>query len=296
MRYFSLSLAAVALAGLIPVRAQDAKDKPAGKAVIEAVGEGGSGPHKAMLVGDPALPTHTLYRPKDLTPFGDELKLPIVLWGNGGGIANSRGYRQFLAEIASHGFLVVAIGPAEAAGGKGGTSKSADLLVGLDWATAQNEKGDYRGKIDTKTVAAMGHSLGLQALEVASDPRVTTAVLWNSGVLPDGKSLGPKVTRDDLNKLKVPLAYVIGGPKDIATKNAEADFEAIKELPVFLASREVGHGGTFAEKNGGTFGAVGVAWLKWQLKGDKEAAKTFLGATPGLAADTKWSVKAKNLK
>ena len=298
MRYLSLSLATVALAGLMPVRAQDAKDKPAGKAVIEAVGEGGSGPHKAVLVGDPTLPTHTVYRPKDLAPFGNELKLPIVLWGNGGGIANSRGYRQFLAEIASHGFLVVAIGPANAAGGKGGTSKSADLLVGLDWATAQNEKGgDYRGKIDTKKVAAMGHSLGgLQALEVASDPRVTTAVLWNSGVLPGGKSLGPKVTRDDLNKLKVPLAYVIGGPKDIATKNAEADFESIKELPVFLASREVGHGGTFAEKNGGAFGVVGVAWLKWQLKGDKEAAKTFLGKTPGLAADTKWSVKAKNLK
>jgi hypothetical protein len=228
--------------------------------------------------------------------------LPIVLWGNGGGISNSRAYRRFLAEIASHGFLVLAIGPAEAAAkdGKGiggGKSMSSDLLVGLDWAIAQNEKnGDYRGMIDAKKVAVMGHSLGgLQTLEVSTDPRITTTVLWNSGVL-SGKSFGPKVTRNDLNKLQAPLAYFVGGPKDIATKNAEADFEAIKDLPVFFASRDVGHGGTYGETNGGAFAAVGVAWLKWQLKGNKEAAKMFLGDPAGLAADPKWPVKAKNLK
>jgi len=295
MRCFCLALAVAVLAGLGPVPAQDAKDKPAGKVFTEKVGDGGSGPYKAVVVGEPTLPTHAVYRPEDLAPFGDGLKLPIVLWGNGGGAASSRAYRPFLAEVASHGFLVVAIGPAEA--GKGGTSKSADLLVGLDWAVAQNEKGGYAGKLDTKKVAAMGHSLGgLQALEVSSDPRITTAVLWNSGVLPGGKSLGPKVSRDDLNKLKVPLAYVIGGPKDIAAKNAEDDYAAIKELPVFLASSDVGHGGTFGQKHGGSFGPVGVAWLKWQLKGDKDAAKLFLGDPPGLAAEKAWSVKAKNLK
>lgn len=299
MLRFALATLAVAVAALVGL-AQDLKDKPP---VAVTVDDGGSGPYKAILAGDPTLPTHTIYRPKDLTPFGKENKLPIVLWGNGGGISNSGGYRRFLTEIASHGFLVVAIGPAEAAakggkGGGGGTSKSSDLLVGLDWAIAQNEKNDdYRGKIDTKKVAAMGHSLGgLQALEVSSDPRITTTALWNSGVLPGGKSLGPKVTRNDLNKLHAPLVYFVGGPKDIATKNAEDDFEAIKDLPVFFASRDVGHGGTYAETNGGAFAGVGVAWLKWQLKGDKEAAKMFLGDPAGLAADPKWSVKAKNLK
>ena len=41
---------------------------------------------------------------------------------------------------------------------------------------------------------------------------------------------------------------------------------------------------------------VGVAWLKWQLKEDPEAAKLFLSDSPGLATDKKWTVKAKNLK
>jgi hypothetical protein len=103
------------------------------------------------------------------------------------------------------------------------------------------------------------------------------------------------VSREDLNKLHGPLAYFNGGPKDITTPNAEADFKAIKRLPVFSASCDVGHGGTFGRSNGGVYGMVGVAWLKWQLKGDKEAARLFLGDPSGLSTDTKWTVKAKNL-
>ncbi len=295
----SQALLAVVLFTLVAPGSAGAQDKgkqpPGDKQTA-----GGSGPYKAIVLGEPTLPTHAIYRPSDLSPFGKDRKLPIVLWGNGGGANSSRAYTRFLTEIASHGFLVVAIGPVKSAakGGKGGRTKSSQLLDGLDWAIAQNAgSGDYKGKLDTKKVAAMGHSLGgLQALEVSTDPRITTTVCWNSGVLGGGKSFGPKVSRSDLNKLHGPLAYFNGGPKDIATKNAEADFQAIKSLPVFYASCDVGHGGTFGRPNGGAYGEVGVAWLKWQLKGDKVAARLFLGDPPGLAADKKWTVRAKNLK
>ena len=300
MRRFSQPLFAVVLAVLAGpglARAQDPKGKaqPSGK---PNASDGGSGPYKAIMIAEPTLPTHAIYRPKDLSPFGKDSKLPIVLWGNGGGANSSRFYRRFLTEIASHGFLVVAIGPVQGAGGKGGRTKSSQLLDGLNWAIAQNqENAVYRGKLDTKKVAAMGHSLGgLQALEISTDPRITTTVLWNSGVLGGGKSFGLKVSRAGLNQLKVSLAYFVGGPRDIATRNAEADYEAIKRLPVFYGSCPVGHGGTYGQSNGGAFGKVGVAWLKWQLKGDREAARMFLGNPPGLSADKKWTVKAKNLK
>jgi dienelactone hydrolase len=292
------TVALVVLAGPGSAGAQDKGEQPPGRK--QAVSEGGSGPFKAIVVGEKTLPTHAIYRPKDLSPFGKDLKLPIVLWGNGGGANSSSSYTRFLSEIASHGFLVIAIGPVQgtAKAGTGSGTKSSQLLDGLDWALAQNaENGDYKGKLDTRKVAVMGHSLGgLQALEVSTDPRITTTVCWNSGVLGGGRSLGPKVSRDDLDKLHGPLAYFNGGAKDMAFPNAEADFQAIKSLPVFFASCDVGHGGTFGQPNGGVYGVVGVAWLKWQLKGDMEAAKMFLGDTPGLAADKKWTVKAKNLK
>jgi dienelactone hydrolase len=299
MRRFSHTLFTVVLAmlaGLDSAGAQDSKvrPQPPGK---PNVGDGGSGPYKAIMVGEPTLTTHAIYRPKDLSPFGKDIKLPIVLWGNGGGANSSAFYRRFLTEIASHGFLVVAIGPVKGAGGRGGRTKSSQLLDGLSWAIDQNKKDTaYQGKLDTSKVAAMGHSLGgLQALEISTDPRITTTVLWNSGVL-GGRSFGLKVSREGLNKLKVSLAYFVGGPRDVATPNAEADYKAIKSLPVFYGSCNVGHGGTYGQENGGAFGKVGVAWLKWQLKGDKEAAKMFLGDPPGLSADKEWTVKAKNLK
>jgi hypothetical protein len=123
--------------------AQDEGKRPAGGKQTA----GGSGPYKAIVIGEPTLPTHAIYRPKDLSPFGNDRKLPIVLWGNGGGANSSRSYSRFLTEIASHGFLVVAIGPVKGAakGGKGGRTKSSQLLEGLNWAIAQNEqKGDYK--------------------------------------------------------------------------------------------------------------------------------------------------------
>ena len=34
------------------------------------VGDGGTGPFKAVLTSDESLTTHTLYRPRDLSSFG----------------------------------------------------------------------------------------------------------------------------------------------------------------------------------------------------------------------------------
>jgi dienelactone hydrolase len=272
------------------------------------VGDGGSGSYKAVLAGDPTLPKHTIYRPRDLGPFGAGNKLPIVVWGNGGCRSGSGEVRDFLSEIASHGFLVIAIGPAGVSATQGWEaptdSKSSELLDAVAWAIAQDGKdGPYRGKIDTTKVAAMGGSCGgLQALEVSPDPRVTTSVIFNSGVfdtppkLPGNMKMPiPDVTKDVLKKLHGPIAYFIGGPSDIAYKNATDDFARIDHVPALIANRDVGHAGTFAEPHGGAFAAAGVAWLKWRLKGDEQAGKMFLGEPCGLAADPKWTVERKNL-
>jgi len=66
-------------------------------------------------------------------------------------------------------------------------------------------------------------------------------------------------------------------------------------VPVFVANMDVGHGGTYGQPHGGEFAKVATAWYKWQLKGDKEAAKWFTGNPPGLAADKNWKVDKKNM-
>ena len=153
------------------------------------IGDGGTGRYKAILAGDPTLPTHAIYRPRDLTPFGGRLLLPIVAFGNGGCRNGSGEFRNLLSDVASHGYLIVAIGPAGdavVAGSEGRLNQTqpSQLLDGVDWAIAENARkgSEYFGKLDVANVAVMGQSCGTrQALAVAGDPRVKTTVLLNGG-------------------------------------------------------------------------------------------------------------------
>ena len=125
-----------------------------------AWGQEGTGPFPAILEQDPSLPTHTVYRPQDLSKVKG--KLPIIAWGNGACVNNGLAHRNFLMEIASHGYLAIAIGPpiAPPAQGKGApkggdgkqgapkgdgkqaaagpATKSSQLLDAVNWALAEN--------------------------------------------------------------------------------------------------------------------------------------------------------------
>lgn len=100
-----------------------------------------------------------------------EQKLPIVAWGEGGCSNIGAFYRNFLGEIASHGFLIVAVGPPQ--------QPQPPANPGAPGAIAENGRKDskYYHRLDTSKVAVMGHSCGgIQALAVAADPRVKLVI------------------------------------------------------------------------------------------------------------------------
>ena len=266
------------------------------------VEDGGTGPYTAMMVTESSLSTHTVFRPKDLSVFGRKNKLPIIAWGNGGCANSPWEHVNFLSEISSYGFLVIAIGPMPDEGQRGGgRSTSSQLIDAINWAIAQNndKSSQYYNKIDITKIAVSGMSCGgLQALETAPDQRVTTAVICNSGILGNaggGMPGMPNLTKDHLAKLHSPTLYILGGEKDIAYSNGMDDFKRIDNVPVFVANMDVGHGGTYRQPHGGEFAKVATAWFKWQLKGDKEAAKMFTGDPCGLSLDPNWKVDRKNI-
>lgn len=268
------------------------------------VEDGGTGPFPALMASDSTLATHTIFRSKDLSPFGKKVKLPIIAWGNGACANSPWEHVNFLSEVASHGFLVMAIGPMPALGqrgGAGGPTKSSLLVDAINWAIGQNgnKSSPYYGKLDATKIAVAGMSCGgLQALEVALDPRITTAVICNSGILGNpGAGMGgmPKLTKDHLEQLHTPVIYILGGEKDIAYKNGMDDFRRIDRLPVFAANLNVGHGGTYSRSHGGDFAKVATAWFQWQLKGDPQAAGMFQGEPCGVAKMEGWKVEKKNI-
>jgi dienelactone hydrolase len=282
----------------------------------------GSGPHAAIMEMDSGLATHTIYRPADLSKAG---KLPVVVWGNGACWNVGNSFRWFLSDIASYGYLVIAIGPIEKRALRTSmdpmtpipaaapppanvqlpptASKSSQLIDAMNWALAQNERSGspFYHRLDTSGVAVMGQSCGgAQALEASIDPRVRTTVLWNSGLFPEPTSMagGAPLSRTDLKRLlHAPTAFISGDEQDSAWANANANFDLISHVPVLRAwSRGMLHSGTYSERNGGELGGVAVAWLDWQMKRDARAKKLFVGKDCGLCVNPRWVVKSKNLK
>ncbi|MBC6366271.1 alpha/beta hydrolase-fold protein [Algoriphagus sp. AK58] len=265
----------------------------------EIIENGGKGNFPAIMTSATSLPTHTLFQPQDLSKFGGKDKLPVIAWGNGACFDSPFEHVNFLNEVASHGFLVIAIGTMPKQMDL--RSKSHKLLDAIDWAIAQNAdpNSPYFQKLDTQKIAVSGMSCGgLQTLEVAGDPRITTIGVFNSGVLgnPGGGMPGmPQVTKEQLNNIKVPTLYLLGGKSDIAYGNGMDDFAKINHVPIFVGNLEVGHGGTYGQPYGGEFARVATAWYQWQLKGDQEASKLFMGKNPGLAKSEGWVTENKNM-
>ncbi len=266
--------------------------------------DGGQGPFKAIVTEDSSLDGMTIYRPGDLTPFGNENKLPVLLWGNGACANSTEEHKNFLNEIASHGYIILGIGLLDQIQARDESSRrrtqSSQLGAALDWINVENEREGsiYLGKVNTTMVAAMGMSCGgLQAIEVSFDPRIKTTIVCNSGILPAPSTMPamPALNKEDLKKLHGPVLYIMGGPSDIAYKNAMDDFARVDHVPIVMTNLDVGHGGTYRRRYGGEYSPVALAWIDWHLKGKREASKMFVGDDSALKRDVKWTIETKNL-
>lgn len=285
------------------INSASAQDTPTSNIASRVVEDGGTGPFKAIMVSESSLPTHTVFRPSDVDAATKKRKLPIIVWGNGACANSPWEHVNFLSEVASYGFMVIAIGPMPKEGeSTRDRSTSSQMTDAINWAIAQNknETSIYFGKLDIREIAVSGMSCGgLQALETAPDPRVTTTVICNSGILANpgsGMPGMPMLVKDQLSKIHTPTLYLLGGEKDIAYANGMDDFTRINHVPVFVANMDVGHGGTYGRPHGGEFAKVATAWFQWQLKNDKAAGKMFTGNPSGLSKDPLWKVDSKNIK
>jgi dienelactone hydrolase len=269
----------------------------------------GTGQYPAEKATDPAFPGHVVYHPIDMSALG-ERKLPVLVWGNGGCSDDGAGARLFLAEIASHGYLVVAPGairsgpgasaPAAAPSTKLGVkTTSEDVRAGIDLAARANAApGAWHDRIDLSRVAVAGTSCGgLQALQLAGDPRIKAVVVLHSGIFADGSNPieGMTVDKSLLETLHTPVLYILGGPLDVAYPNGTDDVKRIGTVPVFLADHPVRHLGTFAQPNGGSEARVTADWLDWQLLGNAKAGRQFTGADCGLCKSSEWTVVRKGI-
>src|SRR5688572_17580224 len=245
------------------------------------------GPYKIESGPTFNSPGHVVYRPADLAPFPGRDTLPLIVWGNGGCAINSTRYGGFLTTIASHGFVVMAT-----AAQPGVTRATADhLRAAIAWAETENKRADspLRGKIALDRIAVMGQSCGgFMSLELGADPRVDTIGVFNSGAQGDVAAT--------VAKLRGPVLLINGHDRDFAMAWSDATFDAITTLPAFSgARRNAGHTATVDHPGGGEWANVASNWARWQLKGNKQAARMFLGKDCELCTNANWVTRSKGI-
>ena len=271
----------------------------------------GTGPHRVMRLIEPDFPEYTVYRPADMRRAG---KLPIIAFANGACRNTSTEYAAFLSELASHGYLIIAVGrddqPFEMGPNTAQTAPDGRplqvidvsvLVRAVDWAAARNADASspYHRRLRTDRIAYMGHSCGgMQALTASADPRTTTAVVLNSGYYrtPPARPPGPLPEYRRWSELHAPTAIFTGGPKDVAYRIALDSYEdgVAAKLPMFMASLPTAaHSGAYVAPDRDWSRAV-LAWLDWQLKGDRKARAQFVGARCGLCTNSAWQDVARH--
>lgn len=264
----------------------------------KVVDNGGSGIYKSVAVKESGLTDFVVYRPKDFKQtHAREGALPIVVFGNGGCSDTNIGYERMLNEVASHGYVVVAIGEMQMERGDRpeGHSESSELKRGLDWIVQQSQtkESDYYRHVDPTRVAAAGHSCGgAQVLANAADSRIKTSLILNAGM---GDMEMADASSKSLKQLHGPILYITGGTSDVAYLNAQKDYDRIEHVPVAWADHPAsGHSGTYDQKYGGDYSRMIIAWLDWQLKDKQENARLFLHDE--LTDYPGWSIKTKNFE
>ncbi len=279
-------------------------------------GDPPTGPSAVVIEHDQTLATHTIYRPANL----GNARHGVVVWGEGGCAKNGLVFPEFLTELASHGFVILADGPPVENAGRGAAPGGAPRAggppaggppaggVAAPGARVGGAPGGGPGRggaamtDGTALIAALnwiekeGNDRTSRFYQRVETGRVAAMGMSCGGLMSYGASADPRIATVGIWNsgliqpdekifagLHSPVIIVTGGESDIAYANGKRDFETMPAtIPVFYGVHpSVGHGGTYNEDNGGAFGVAAVAWLKWQLLSDTGAkARGYFVGSP----------------
>ncbi|KAL3486280.1 hypothetical protein BJX62DRAFT_215583 [Aspergillus germanicus] len=237
--------------------------------------------------------------PQTLPP---RVTLPVLIWAEGGCSNNGTRFEPFLTNIASHGFIVLALGPPN---GTGYIFQCA-MDDAVTWIKKQDRaKSSRYRRVDSSRIAAAGQSCGgLLAYTQRDNDAVSFLGIFNSGLLGDTPEARENLPEgmiieepDIIHEVRKPVFWWLGGEGDVAypavcidcptspvseiralfadEEQGTADYRNLTGVPKWIGNYPVGHSGTYREPDGGEFGVAAVKWLKWVLKGDIAASKFF---------------------
>lgn len=207
------------------------------------------------------------YYPADLEET--ESTFPVVVFVNGTGVGASR-YKALFQHLASWGFIVLGNEDPSTC-----TGASADAT--LAWLLESNSDLDsvFYQKVDTRRIGISGHSQGGVGVfnavsEQEHGDRYTCAV----SLSPTEWAVAMAIEMNyDPGKMTVPTLVLAAAENDVISPDCVAGLADMIPAETVTALRSgMDHGKMLYSADGYV-----TAWFMWQLQGDQDAAKAFVG-------------------
>lgn len=219
---------------------------------------------------------YTIYFPKDMADTEQIYPMVLVVNGTGG---KATKYEPQFAQLASWGFIVV--GTQDKGTGSGETT-----IQTLNYMLQQNEDEDsiFYQKIDVENIGVTGFSQGGAAT-------IRSAYMFEeSHYIKTIVPLSPvseKTAEDmtdypyDISKVECPILLLAGTSGEFETEIV-IPFDEMQRMYDKINTPKVMARRVGMDHDQMMYMAEGyvTAWFMWQLKGDEEAAKAFIGENP----------------
>lgn len=219
---------------------------------------------------------YEIYYPSDIDQSGP---LPVVVFVNGTGVKGSK-YPALQKHMASWGFITIATEEEYAWNGFSAEMCVRYLTV-LNGYQEDGKENIFYGRIDLENIGITGHSQGgTGVINAITDQRhadiYRAAVILSSG---GNKLLSQALMWDyDETKIHTPVMMMAAtGDADaglVPLEDLQALFQHIPDdvTKVMARRKDIGHGEMLYYGDGYV-----TAWFMWQLQGDQDAAKAFVG-------------------
>ena len=217
------------------------------------------------------IKTVSIWYPAELET--SDRKYPAVLFVNGTGIGASR-YKPVFEHLASWGFI--AVGNEDPSTWEG---KKADLTLSYLLNANEDENSVFCRKLDTQNIGVEGHSQGgVGVYNTINTTNRKDIYKCAVSLSPTQEEVAEQVLHIpyDPAKTVIPVLMLSGTENDVITPdNMQKSYTKVISPKAMAVRKGAAHGDMLYSADGYV-----TAWFMWQLQGDTEAAKAFIGDTP----------------
>ena len=233
---------------------------------------------KKIKKAEKPINKYTIYYPSELE--SNNKKYPMVILVNGTG-GKATKYEPLLQHLASWGFIVV--GNQDKGTGTGKTT-----ITTLKYMLSENKNSEsiFFNKIDVDNIGITGHSQGgaatMNAITKYDESKYFKTAIPISPVS-EKTALETTNYSYDSSKVNIPIFILAGTSGDfeieivIPFEEMQKMYDKITSSKIMARKTEMTHDDMLYKAEGYV-----TAWFMWQLQGDKEASKAFIGDSPEL--------------